>query len=354
MTTKRVTSIDVARHAGVSQSTVSRTFTPGAGVSEAARRKVVEAASELGYTPNAIARSLSKQHTDIVGIVMGRITSPFHPYVLEKFINELQNVGKQALLFSTPPDSEIDELLELVLQYQVDALIVASATISSDMAEACARNGTPVVLFNRYVLGANVNAVCTDNVEAGRLVANELIDAGHQKLALIEGKANTSTAVDRKKGYFDRLQERGHVDVVADGGDHTYEAGFEAALRLLDRDDPPDAIFCSSDNAALGAMDAARYQLGIKIPAELSVVGFDDIPAAAWPSYSLTTIRTPVNRMVEATLDLLLDRLEKPSMSPEFLLLPGELIRRHSARLAGVQEINTSPSPLLTKPQHGA
>jgi len=168
MINRRSTSIDVAELAGVSQSTVSRTFTLGASVSEKARQKVLTAAAELGYQPNAIARSLSKQHTNIVGIIMGRITSPFHPYVLEKFIKEFQSVGKQALLFSTPPESDIDDLLELVLQYQVDALIVTSATISPKMADACDRNGTTVVLFNRYVLGANVNAICSDNIHPGK------------------------------------------------------------------------------------------------------------------------------------------------------------------------------------------
>ena len=323
-----------AKLAGVSQSTVSRTYTPGVGVSESARQKVLEAAAALGYQPNAIARSLSSQSTNIVGIIMGRITSPFHPYVLEKMISGLQDVGKQALLFSTPPDQEIDDMLELVLQYQVDGLIVTSATISAEMADACARNGTPIVLFNRYVLGANVNAVCADNVEAGRLVANELLDAGHQKLAFIEGKADTSTTIDRKKGYFDRLRERGQVDVMTEGVDHTYESGFNAALKLLDRDDPPDAIFCSSDNAALGAMDAARHELGISIPGALSIIGFDDIPAAAWPSYALTTIRTPVNRMIEATIEILFGHEDEPPGKPAFILVPGELIKRNSARLS--------------------
>lgn len=354
MAVKRVTSIDVAREAGVSQSTVSRVFTPGASVSAAARRKVLDVAQELGYTPNAIARSLSKQNTNIIGIAMGRITSPFHPYVLEKFIGKLQEVGRQALLFSTPPDREIDEVLDLVMQYQVDGLIITSATISTEMADICAQMGLPVVLFNRYVLGANVNAVCTDNVEAGRLVANVLLDAGHKRIAFIEGKPDASTTIDRKKGFFDRLQERGRTEILAEGGDHTFESGFEAACKLLDRPDRPDAIFCSSDNAAMGALDAARYRLGIRVPDELSIIGFDDIPAAAWPSYSITTIRTPVNRMIDTTINLLLDQMENPEADPEFHLLPGALIERSSARLPRSYfspepdtAMNTTPEMLL-------
>ena len=117
---------------------------------------------------------------------------------------------------------------------------------------------------------------------------------------------------------------------------------FKAALALLDRDDPPDAIFCSSDNAALGAMDAARHELGIRIPDELSIVGFDDIPAAAWPSYSLTTIRTPVNRMIDATIEILFGQSEERATNPAFMLVPGELIKRNSARLS---EPIPSPAP---------
>lgn len=331
--TRRATSIDVARLAGVSQSTVSRVFTPGASVSDEAREKVSAAANELGYKPDAIARSLITSTTNIIGIVMGRISSPFHPYVLEKFIQAFQERGRQTLLFSTTPDRDIDNLLDLVLQYRVDALVITSATLSSQMADECARLGTPVVLFNRYVLGAQVDAVCTDNVEAGRLVANLLLDAGHRRLAFIEGKVNASTNIDRKKGFLDRLRERGHVDVMVAPGDYSYEAGFAAAKRLLARDDRPDAIFCASDSSALGAMDAARYESGLSVPGDVSIIGFDDIPAAAWPSYALTTIRTPVNRMVNATIDLVLSRLEQPPSAPTTLLFPGGLVVRTSARL---------------------
>ncbi|MCW5860867.1 MAG: substrate-binding domain-containing protein, partial [Caldilineales bacterium] len=188
-------------------------------------------------------------------------------------------------------------------------------------------------LFNRYVLGAQVDAVCTDNVEAGRLAANLLLDAGHHRLAFIEGKVNASTNIDRKKGFLDRLRERGYTDVLVAPGDYSYESGFAAAKRLLGRDDRPDAIFCASDSEALGALDAARYECGLSVPDDVSILGFDDIPAAAWPSYSLTTIRTPVNRMVNATIDLVLSRLEKPASSPTTLLLPGALVVRTSARL---------------------
>ncbi len=332
MAAKRVTSFDVARLAGVSQSTVSRSFSFESRVSQKTREKVLAAAKQLGYKPDAIARSLSTQQSNIIGIVMADITSPFYPYVLAKFSSRLQDQGRQVLLFNAAPDQEVDDILPLVLQYRVDALIITSATISSAVADECAQSGSPVILFNRYVLGANASAVCCDNVEGGRMVANFLLDTGHKKLAYISGKQDTSTNIDRKKGFTDRLRERGYINWWLEQGEYTYESGYEAAKRLLQQDDPPDAIFCANDIMALGAMDAARFEVGIRVPEELSIVGFDDIPPAAWPSYSLTTIRQPVSQMIEATFELLFERLENPELGPAFKLIPGLLIQRNSTR----------------------
>jgi len=333
---KRVTSVDVARLAGVSQSTVSRTFSPESNIAPATRDKVLAAAETLGYAPNAIARSLITNRTNIIGLVMANITNPFYPYVLERFIAQLQQSGWQALLFSPAPDQDVDDVLPLALQYRVDGLIITSATMSSEMADECARQGTPVVLFNRYIFGANVSAVCCDNVEGGRMIANLLLDAGHRSLAYIAGNADTSTNIDREKGFMDRLHERGVTEVVRAQGVYSYEAGYELALQVLRENPSLDALFCGNDIMAMGAMDAARSELGISIPDDLTVFGFDDIPSAAWPVYSLTTIRQPVERMIEKTLQLLFERIEEPDKAPVLELIPGELMRRTSARLERV------------------
>ena len=329
---KKPTSIDVARLAGVSQSTVSRIFTPGAKVSAATRDKVLAAARALGYQPNAIARSLIMQRTNIIGIVMAQITSPFYPYVLEKFIQKLQILGRQVLLFSAAPNQDIDDILPLVLQYQVDGLIITSATLSSAMADACVQSGTPVVLFNRYILTAQTSAVCCDNVAGGRLVADFLLDTGHRRLAYLAGSENTSTNTDREKGFTAQLRERGQADWLRAQGAYTYQSGYDAALELLQRSDRPDAIFCANDIMAQGVLDAARFALGLLVPDDLSIVGFDDIPAAEWPAYNLTTVRQPVEQMIEATVALLLERLETSALEPALKLIPGRLIERGSTR----------------------
>jgi len=292
----------------------------------------MQAAHELGYTPNAIARSLVMQQTNIVAILISHVSSPFQPYILEKLLQELARIGRQALVFSAGPDQEFDEILSVVLQYQVDALIVTAATLSSERLSEFERKGTPVILFNRYTPGEAASAVCCDNVEGGRLVANLLLDAGHKRLAYIAGNQNSSTNRDRLKGYSEGLLERGAANPILEQAQYSYEEGYAATRRLLERPDPPDAIFCAGDIIALGAIDLAR-DMGVKVPQELSIIGFDDIPMANWSSYALTTIREPVDQMVDLAMSLLLERLKTPEIEPVIKLLPGTLIRRRTARL---------------------
>ena len=328
----RITAVDVARLIGVSQSTVSRSFSNDTTVAAKTRQKVMQAAHELGYTPNAIARSLVMQQTNIVAILISHVSSPFQPYILEKLLQELARIGRQALVFSAGPDQEFDEILSVVLQYQVDALIVTAATLSSERLSEFERKGTPVILFNRYTPGEAASAVCCDNVEGGRLVANLLLDAGHKRLAYIAGNQNSSTNRDRLKGYSEGLLERGAANPILEQAQYSYEEGYAATRRLLERPDPPDAIFCAGDIIALGAIDLAR-DMGVKVPQELSIIGFDDIPMANWSSYALTTIREPVDQMVDLAMSLLLERLKTPEIEPVIKLLPGTLIRRRTARL---------------------
>jgi DNA-binding LacI/PurR family transcriptional regulator len=191
------------------------------------------------------------------------------------------------------------------------------------------------------VLGTRANAVCCDNVGGARLVADALLAAGHRRIAYIAGEEGSSTNRDREQGFTERLQERDQNLWVREcAGEYTYEAGYAAARRLLQRDDPPDAIFCASDLIAMGALDLARGELGIEVPAELSVIGFDDIPMAAWPSYSLTTVRQPIGRMVDTSIEVLMSAIETPGLETVMKWIPTELVERTSARRA-TEEQNT-------------
>jgi DNA-binding LacI/PurR family transcriptional regulator len=328
-----VTSVDVARLAGVSQSTVSRVFSGRNLVARETVDRVYDAAAKLGYKPSAIASSMITRRTNMIGVVMAEISSPFYPYVLEKLTQQLHERGKQVLLFATGPGKDVDDLMPEVLRYRVDGLMIANAVLGSSLVDECVRLGTPLLLFNRYVQDASVSAVVCDNLAGGRLVADVLLDAGHQRIAFIAGKTNTSTNMDRERGFVQRLHERGYATLLREQAEYTYASGFEAAQRLLVRVDRPYALFCANDIMALGAIDAAR-QSGIRIPEELSIIGFDDIPAAAWGAYSLTTIRQPVNTMIELSIQALLERIQEPTLPPIKTFVPGALVQRGSARLA--------------------
>ena len=327
---KRITSIDVAQAAGVSQSTVSRTFS-GGKVSPAKRERVLAAATKLRYSPNGIARSLITQQTRIIGFVLAGMSSPFNAYMTQKFASRLQEMGYQLLVFTAENDEEIDALLPRVLQYRVDALIITAASLSSEMADICAATNTPVLLFNRWAKGANASIVACDNHAGGAEVAKLLLDADHKRLAYIAGPAHASTNAEREAGFLHGLAQRGATLFRREEALYSYESGYAAAERLLMATEKPDAIFCASDVTAIGALDCAK-DMGVEVPAKLSIIGFDDIPEAAWSAYALTTMRLPVNRMIDGTISLLERTLATPT-KPETQIFPALLVARRSARI---------------------
>jgi DNA-binding LacI/PurR family transcriptional regulator len=327
----RVTSVDLAQQLGISQSTVSRALSGDARIASKTRQKVQALAQQLGYTPNAMARSLSTRQSNLIGMVMSEMNSPFYPFVLEKLTERLHQLGWRVLLFTTDAQHEVDELLPLVLEYQCDGLLIASATLSSHMAETLRARGMPVVLFNRYSREAGTNAVCCDNFGGGRLVAQRLLEQ-HQHFAYIAGRENTSTNRDREQGFTQTLEQAGKT-VLRESGNFTYAAGFAAMQRLLARSDAPDAVFCANDITAIGAIDAARER-GVVVGQQVSVVGFDDIPMAAWSAYNLTTVRQPVQQMIDSSLQLLLESIGQDVIGSNLRFIPGQYIERGSVRQA--------------------
>lgn len=328
----KITSIDVAKRAGVSQSTVSRVFSANSPkVSDKARQKVLRAAEDLGYQPNIIARMMSTRQTNIIGIVMATVTSPFYPYVLEKFLQELQALDKQVLLFTASENQSVDDILPLVLQYQVDALIVTSARLSSKMVATTIQRGTPVILFNRSVNNPNVSAVCAENMGGGALAADVLLDTGHERLAYIAGVQNTSTSKEREQGFTHRLRERGYDTLQRAQGHYTYQSGYDATIKLLASDTPPDAIFAANDIMAIGAIDAIR-ECGLQVGHDVSVIGFDNIPMASWGAYNLTTVSQDVDTMIQRTLEVMLHKIDNPKSQSQMINVAGELIVRGSVK----------------------
>jgi DNA-binding LacI/PurR family transcriptional regulator len=327
------TSYDVALRAGVSQSAVSRCFKPGASVSAKMRKRVMTAARELGYTPNAIARSLITRRTNLIAVMLSNLTNLYYPEVLSELATHASARGVRILLFALPHESDIDLVMEQVLQYQVDG-VVAAVRLTSEQLETFARRRTPVVFFNRYLQTAPVNSVCCDQIDAARHLVERLYKAGHRTFGIIAGPEDSVVGQERLKGSLDNLSACGVRDVQVVKGNYDYESGARGFHELVKRmRRPPAAVICANDVMAIGCMDAARFDFSLAIPAKLSVVGFDGVGPSRWSSYRLTTIRQPVRRMAEAAVALLMDRIENPDLPPERRLLTGQLVEGHSARL---------------------
>ncbi|MEM7333672.1 MAG: LacI family DNA-binding transcriptional regulator [Chloroflexota bacterium] len=325
---KPATSKDVAKLAGVSQPTVSRAFDPDSPVSPATRAKILEAAQSLGYQPNAIARTLLTKQSNIVGVVMANVTgSMFYPQVIEQLTAVLQSHNKQSLLFNLQPDQPVDDILPQLMGYQVDGLIIASTTPSTEVVNECIRIGTPVVLFNRVAHGSQAHAVCCDHEAATRQVAHYLVNQGYQNIAFIGGIENTETNRLRERGFLAGLAEHNQQLLAKVDGNYTYAAGQLGTRRLMAQATKPDAIFCAADIMALGAMDTLKNELGLQVPQDVAVFGFDDIPSAKWPAYNLSTISQPIELMVKTAVSLILN----PPLESTIRQLQGELIIRGSA-----------------------
>lgn len=327
----RVTSAEVAAHAQVSRSAVSRAFTPGASVSDETRERVLVAARELGYRPNAIARSLISGRSRMIGLLAAYLDNQFYPIVIERLARALQDKGYHTLLFIGEAGDQ-DRQLEQLLAYQVDAVVMASATLSSALAHECHRADIPVVLFNRTVADSPASSVTSDNADGGRQIADLLIDGGHQRIAYIAGDEDSSTNREREHGFCQRLHERGMALHARATGGYVAERAVAATRELMGQASAPDAIFVANDHMAFAVMDTLRGELGLSVPEDVSVASFDGVPQAAWGAYDLTTAAQPVDALVAATVDALFAKLEGGGTQPVVHQVPIELQVRSSTR----------------------
>ncbi len=328
----KATSLDVARRAGVSQSAVSRVFS-GASASKSTALKVRKAAEELRYRPNSLARAMITGKSRIIGLVVAYLDNQFYPVALERLSNTLKAQGYHILIFMAENGRDsISNVVEELIDYQVDGIITASVAMSSDLTQRCAAANIPVVMFNRGQDGAGHSSVTSANVEGGRRVADFLVAGGHKRIAHIAGWDGSSTGRDRRRGFSEGLAAHGLVPLAIIDGMFDRDIAADAARTLMARADAPDAIFVGNDHMAFAVMDALRQDLGLRVPEDVSVVGYDDVPLAQWAAYDLTTVRQPVNRMVEATVETLLAKINDPERPTQKIEIDGPLIARGSAR----------------------
>ena len=328
----RPTSYDVAQLSGVSQSTVSRVFRDGAPVSRATRQKVTDAALALDYAPSRIARSLITQRTNLIGMVITDPSNRAYPDVLFYLGQEIQETGNRMLVVALPRDGEATAAVRDMLAYHVDG-IISSALLDDASVALCAASNVPVVLFNRTQPEAIVSAVCCDHHAGMEMLVRHMAGATGL-VSLLVGPEWAPVSRDRLEGAIGALARAGIACGPVVHSDYTFEGGRRSARDLLVATSSPQTVICANDAMALGVMDACRFELGLRVPEDVAVTGFDDIPQAQWPSYRLTTIRQPVRRMAKATVRMLMDLIDGSATSGERRMLPPELCIRGTSRTA--------------------
>lgn len=334
-TGKPPTSDDVALLAGVSRSAVSRTFTPGASVSSKTREKVLEAAKTLGYRVNFLARSLSQSRTNLIGLVVSDMDNSFRSRLVDQLARKLVALDYRPFMLPSSPGDDVSHLVDMMLHYNVSGAIITSDTSPSEIVEECAAYGVPLVLVNKQEMAGNVANVSLDCTAAGQLAAQALSNAGCRSVA-IASQRRPSYSIDKRKRVFIEVCEQLGMTLIGEfqGAAQNYAGGVEAATALLTSGLHADGIFCINDYLALGFLDHIRFRGGWRIPEDACVVGCDDIDEAAWLGYDLTTIRQDPAAIAQASVQALLERIERPRKKASCVTIDATLIERRSTRLS--------------------
>lgn len=329
-TTRTATVYDVADAAGVSQSAVSRAFTPGASISQAKRERVLAAAEALGYRPNLLARSLTTRRSNLVGLAVGNLENSFFTTLLDALSGSLADAGLRLLMFTARTNAQVDAQIEDVLRYRVDALVLLATVMTEAMAGECAAAGIPTIFINRAPGDAGTECGLSGDNSAGvAAIASHLIERGYRRFAFMAGIPNATASIDRAAVFDATLAAHGLPPAIREAGLFT-RAGATAAMHaLLARADRPDAVFCANDHMGCAAIDAVRAA-GLVPGRDIGIAAFDDVPMAAWPAYDLTTYSVPVDTLAAAVTDLI--RTGRQPSAPRRITIPGELKVRGSTR----------------------
>lgn len=325
MTPRPPTIHDVAARAGVSKSVVSRVMSGSPRVSRESRKAVLKAAGELGYRPNAAARHLAQRRTFLIGAVVDDLHNLFFADLLDGLDGAARQHGYRVVVMIGHRETRQEEgAVDALLELRVDGLVLAGPQIRAPALKRAAASA-PVVVVAHHLRTSTVHSVATDDIRGAELAVVHLTGLGHRDIAHITA-TDTPPARDRRKGY-ERTMMRAGLKPVVVPGDFTEEGGYAGATALLRSDAPPSAIFAPNDLAAIGAFNAVE-DAGLNVPADVSIVGYDDTALAALRHISLTTIRQPRRALGERAMDVLLGQLAGDEAPTQHVLLEPELVTR--------------------------
>jgi LacI family transcriptional regulator len=337
---------DVARRAGVSTMTVSRVINGSGYASPETRKRVQQAVGELGYVPNAVARHLRSRRTKTIALVLSDITNPFFTTIARGVEDAAARRG-YAVMFANTDESESEEIqyLRMLAQRQIDGVLLVPAGSSGESFRLMRAQSIPVVVLDRRVSARHIDEVRCDSEHGAYQLVHYLIDLGHRRIAMISGRRNISTSVDRVAGYERALTEAG-IEVDPDlvrYDSFSLRAGYERAKEILTVSPRATAIFAANNFIAFGALRALR-ESGLRVPDDMSLVTFDDLPDDWHDDPLLTVLAQPAYDVGRQAAELLLDRLEGRDKSKRrVILLPGELIVRRSSAPPGAGRASRAP-----------
>ncbi|MEP5728793.1 MAG: LacI family DNA-binding transcriptional regulator [Sulfitobacter sp.] len=326
---------DVANKAGVSTSAVSRTFTDGASVSDKMRRKVEKAAADLGYSPNFLARSLTTRRTKLIGLVSNNFHNPIFLEVFDLFTRGLQDRGLRPLLVNLSNETDPEQSVQMLRQYSVDGVVVASSTLPPAFSKAFRDKKIPVVnTFGRYSSSPEVHVVGIDNVEAGRMAARALLQRGYKDVAFLGGPETATSTQDRLKGFQEELALCPDVTTRHSFAEqYSFQAGRSEMLRLA-QGGLAEAYFCGDDVLSIGVLSAIK-DAGLNVPGDIGIIGFNNMEMSRWENIALTTIHQPIKQIINSSVELMTAMLDEPDRYPEARLFPCQIIERDTLRPLG-------------------
>ncbi len=324
---------DLAQVAGVDPSTVSRVLNGDATlvVKDETRQRILDAVEQMQYVPNAMARGLRRQRSQMIGLLVPDIANPFFPQLILGAERVFSEAGFRLLLGNTDEDAEKERsYVELLRSNVVEGLMLATAFSQDETVEELSRLGVPFVLVNRAHSGTSNYVIVNDRV-ATRGAVEYLIGLGHRRIAHVSGPLYTETGLSRLRGYREGLlsAQIEYRDEYVVEGDFKEASGARAIERLWQLPDPPTALMAANDLTALGALEACR-RLGVRVPEQLSIIGFNDVPFCGMVTPSLTTVRVPLLEMGMASARRLLDLLEGRATPGTPIVLDTELVVRNS------------------------
>ncbi|WP_210470791.1 LacI family DNA-binding transcriptional regulator [Sporosarcina sp. 6E9] len=324
----KVTIMDVANHANVSKATVSRVINDNPKVANEIRQRVLLSIKELGYRPNAFARNLANNSSNVIGLILPDITNPYFPVIARGIEDAAHQEGFSLFISNTDNSSSIEqEYIQKMVGQQVGGIILIASILDEDKVNELDKLNIPFVLCDRFLTNTPFDTVSIDHYKASYEAVLHLIEKGHRKICHLSGPGLVQSAEMRRQAYSDAMQAH-NLEPCIRIGDFSYASGYQLMTSIL-KESMPTAVFAANDLIALGAMNAIQEQ-NLKIPQDISVIGCDDILFAQMSTPKLSTISVPAYQIGVTAVDMLVERILGDRSVAKNLIMAHEFIQRES------------------------